>query len=187
VKIFHLGPERDMPNYEALDVNLVAENDAEIVVCTGFFDDTVETPDDYRDMLARFRDRKLPMICANPDIVVERGDQLVWCAGALARDYEAIGGEVVYAGKPHAPIYDLALERAAGLRGESIPGDRVLAIGDGVRTDLIGAVRHNFDCLFVAQGIHADELNVDGPNGPDAKLFADASAWPVAIIRRLTW
>jgi HAD superfamily hydrolase (TIGR01459 family) len=187
VRIFHLGPERDMPNYEALDVKLVDEDDAEIVVCTGFFDDTVETPDDYRDTLARFRERKLPMICANPDIVVERGDQLIWCAGALARDYEAIGGEVIYAGKPHAPIYDLALERAAGLRSGSIRHDRVLAIGDGVRTDLIGAVRHNFDCLFVAQGIHAAEINVDGAGGPDAKLFAEAGAWPVAIVRRLTW
>jgi HAD superfamily hydrolase (TIGR01459 family) len=187
VKLFHLGPERDMPNYEGLDLHLVGVEEAEIVVCTGFFDDTVETPDDYRDMLARFRERKLPMICANPDIVVERGDQLVWCAGALARDYEAIGGEVVYAGKPYAPIYDLALGRAEGIRGEPVSRDRVLAIGDGVRTDLVGAVRQNFDCLFVAEGIHAAELNVDGPNGPDAKLFADAGAWPVAIVRRLAW
>ena len=187
VKLFHLGPERDMPNYEGLDLHLVGIEEAELVVCTGFFDDTVETPDDYRDMLARFRERKLPMICANPDIVVERGDQLGWCAGALARDYESIGGEVVYAGKPYAPIYDLALERAAGIRGKPVSRDRVLAIGDGVRTDLVGAVRQNFDCLFVAEGIHAAELNVDGPNGPDAKLFAEAGAWPVAIVRRLAW
>jgi HAD superfamily hydrolase (TIGR01459 family) len=187
IRLFHLGPERDMPNYEGLDLRLVGIEDAEVVVCTGFFDDTVETPDDYRDMLARFRERKLTMICANPDIVVERGDQLVWCAGALARDYESIGGEVVYAGKPHAPIYDLALERAAEVRGKSVSRDRVLAIGDGVRTDLAGAVRQNFECLFVAEGIHATELNIDGPSGLDAKLFADAGAWPVAIIRRLAW
>jgi HAD superfamily hydrolase (TIGR01459 family) len=186
-KIFHLGPERDMPNYEGLDLRLVGVEDAEIVVCTGFFDDTVETPDDYRDMLARFRERKLTMICANPDIVVERGDQLVWCAGALARDYQSIGGEVVYAGKPHAPIYDLAFERAAELRGNPVGRDRVLAIGDGVRTDLAGAVRQNFECLFVAEGVHATELNIDGPSGLDAKLFAEAGAWPVAIIRRLAW
>ena len=187
VRLFHLGPERDMPNYEGLDLQLVDVEDAEIVVCTGFFDDTVETPDDYRDMLARFRERKLPMICANPDIVVERGDRLIWCAGALARDYESIGGEVVYAGKPYAPIYDLALERAAEMRSKSVPRDRVLAIGDGVRTDLAGAVRQHFECLFVAEGIHAAELDIDGPSGPDAKLFAEAGVWPVAIIRRLAW
>ena len=187
VKIFHLGPERDMPNYEGLDLNLVEIEGAELVVCTGFFDDTVETPDDYREMLARFRQRGLPMICANPDIVVEWGDQLVWCAGALARDYEAIGGDVVYAGKPYAPIYDLALERAASLRAKAVDRERVLAIGDGVRTDLAGAVRQNIDCLFVADGIHAAELNLDGPDGLDAKLFAEASAWPIAIVRRLAW
>jgi HAD superfamily hydrolase (TIGR01459 family) len=187
VKIFHLGPERDMPNYEGLDLTLVSVEQAELVVCTGFFDDTVETPDDYREMLARVRQRGLPMICANPDIVVERGDQLVWCAGALARDYEAIGGDVVYAGKPYAPIYHLALERATTLRAKAVGRDRVLAIGDGVRTDLAGAVRQNIDCLFVADGIHAAELNLDGPNGLDAKLFADAGARPIAIIRRLAW
>ena len=187
IKLFHLGPERDMPNYDALDLKLVDLESAEIVVCTGFFDDTVETPDDYRDMLARIRERKLVMICANPDIVVERGDQLVWCAGALAQAYEAIGGDVIYAGKPYAPIYDLALARAGELRRKPVARDRVLAIGDGVRTDLAGAVRQGIDCLFVADGIHAAELNLDSGGGPDATIFAEAGAWPAAIIRRLAW
>jgi HAD superfamily hydrolase (TIGR01459 family) len=187
IKLFHLGPERDLPNYEALDLKLVELENAEMVVCTGFFDDTVETPDDYRDMLAHIRERKLVMICANPDIVVERGDQLVWCAGALAQAYEGIGGVVIYAGKPYAPIYDLALARASELRRKPVARDRVLAIGDGVRTDLAGAVRQGIDCLFVADGIHAAELNLDSGNEPDATVFAEAGAWPAAIIRRLAW
>jgi HAD superfamily hydrolase (TIGR01459 family) len=187
VKLFHLGPDRDLPNYEALDLKLVDLHTAEIVVCTGLFDDTVETPDDYRDMLACIRERQLLMICANPDIVVERGDHLIWCAGALAQAYEEIGGEVIYAGKPYAPIYDLALARAGKLRGKPVARDRVLAIGDGVRTDLVGAVRQGIDCLFVAAGIHAAELDIDGANGPKADIFARAGAWPAALIRRLVW
>jgi HAD superfamily hydrolase (TIGR01459 family) len=190
VKLFHLGPERDMPNYDALDLELVDIDRADLVVCTGFFDDTTETPDDYRDMLARVRARNLPMICANPDIVVERGDRLIWCAGALAQAYETLGGEVVYAGKPHAPIYDLALAAAAKIRGKKVARERVLAIGDGVRTDLAGAIRQGFDCLFVVAGIHAAELNrADGELDlkRSAQVFAEAGAWPTAVIRKLGW
>ncbi|MEX0590242.1 MAG: TIGR01459 family HAD-type hydrolase [Xanthobacteraceae bacterium] len=186
-KLFHLGPERDLPNYQGLDLELVDLEQAELVVCTGLFDDTTETPDDYRDMLAEICRRGLPFICANPDIVVERGDKLIWCAGALAEAYEKMGGKAIFAGKPHAAIYDLALARTAEIRGRPVARARVLAIGDGVRTDLAGAVRHGFDCLFVAGGIHAAELDLDGANVPDASIFAEAGAWPAAIIRRLVW
>ena len=161
----------------------------DIVVCTGFFNDDVETPDDYREMLAQIHARRLPFICANPDIVVERGDRLIWCAGALARDYEALGGTAVYAGKPHAPIYDLALARAAEIRGGP-PPRRVLAIGDGVRTDLRGALLQGFDCLFVADGIHAAELDLDHgatDAAAAAHVFAEAGGMPIAVIRRLVW
>jgi HAD superfamily hydrolase (TIGR01459 family) len=190
VKLYHLGPERDMPNYEGLELELVDLDRAELVVCTGLFDDTVETPDDYRDMLARIRARGLPMICANPDIVVERGDRLIFCAGAIAQAYEALGGDVLYAGKPHAPIYDLALARAAKLRERQVARERVLAIGDSVRTDLVGASRQSMDCLFVAAGIHAAELNQTGGDFDwqrSAHVFAEAGAWPAAVIRRLVW
>ncbi|MEX2128388.1 MAG: TIGR01459 family HAD-type hydrolase [Xanthobacteraceae bacterium] len=186
-KLFHLGPERDLPNYQGLDLELVDLEQAELVVCTGLFDDTTETPDDYRDMLAEICRRGLPFICANPDIVVERGDKLIWCAGALAEAYEKMGGKAIFAGKPHGAIYDLALARTAEIRGRPVARARVLAIGDGVRTDLAGAVRHGFDCLFVAGGIHAAELDLDGANVPDASIFAEAGAWPAAIIRRLVW
>ena len=190
-KLFHLGPERDLPNYEGLNLSLVDFDKAEIVVCTGLFDDNVETPDDYRDMLARIHALGLPFICANPDIVVERGNRLIWCAGALAQAYERIGGTAIYAGKPHAPIYDLALARAAEIRGSAVPKERVLAIGDGVRTDLAGAVRQRFDCIFVADGIHAAELKLGEGGLHDmaaaGRMFAEAGALPAAIIRRLAW
>ncbi len=190
VRLYHLGPERDYPNYEGLDVKLVALEEAELVVCTGLFDDNKETPDDYRDMLARMRERGLPMICANPDIVVERGDRLIWCAGALAERYAALGGEVVYAGKPYAPVYKSALELAAKIRGSAVARERVLAIGDAVRTDLLGAVAQGFDTLFVFGGIHAVEvLDERGELVAErlAHLFAEAGAWPAAVIRRLVW
>jgi HAD superfamily hydrolase (TIGR01459 family) len=191
VKLFHLGPERDLPNYEGLDLRLVGFDEADMVVCTGLFDDTVETPDDYRDMLAKIHARKIPFVCANPDIVVERGDRMIWCAGALAQLYEELGGEAIYAGKPHAPIYDLSLARAAEIRGSAVARSRVLAIGDGVRTDLAGAVRQGFDCIFVAGGIHAAELELKDDRVHDmaaaARMFAEAGAAPAAIIRRLSW
>jgi HAD superfamily hydrolase (TIGR01459 family) len=191
VKLFHLGPERDLPNYEDLDLKLVGFDEADMVVCTGLFDDTVETPDDYRDMLAKIHARNIPFVCANPDIVVERGDRLIWCAGAVARLYEELGGEAIYAGKPHAPIYDLSLARAAEIRGSAVARSRVLAIGDGVRTDLAGAVRQGFDCIFVTGGIHAAELELKDGRVHDmaaaARMFAEAGAAPAAIIRRLSW
>ena len=108
--VFHLGPERDLPIFEGLDVKRGHPEDAELVVCSGLFDDDTETPEDYADLLSALAARQLPMICANPDHMVERGDRLVWCAGALASLYEQQGGPVIYAGKPYAPIYRLALE-----------------------------------------------------------------------------
>jgi HAD superfamily hydrolase (TIGR01459 family) len=190
-RVYHLGPERDHPNYEGLEVSLVPLEQAELVVCTGLFDDTRETPDDYRQLLAQVRARGLVMICANPDIVVERGDALVWCAGALAERYAMLGGEVIYAGKPHAPIYRLALGRVAAMRGGEVPAARVLAIGDGVRTDLLGAAAQGFDSLFVYGGIHAQDVGMDAQGEPDPKrlahLLAEGGAWPAAMIRRLAW
>ncbi len=111
-RIFHLGPDRDANIYDGLDVEPVEEFEAQAVVCTGLFDDEAETPEDYAELLHRLRARNLPFICANPDIVVERGERLIWCAGALARDYAQMGGRTLIAGKPHAPIYRAALKAA---------------------------------------------------------------------------
>ena len=119
--VFHLGPERDLSIFAGLDVTFAKLETADYVVCSGLFDDTTETPESYRDMLTAMRERSLFMVCANPDVVVERGDTLVYCAGALADAYKALGGEVLYCGKPHAPIYEVALEKAAALRGGIAP------------------------------------------------------------------
>jgi HAD superfamily hydrolase (TIGR01459 family) len=188
--VFHLGPQRDLSIFAGLDVAFAPLERAAYVVCSGLFDDTTETPDSYRDMLAAMRARSLFMVCANPDIVVERGNTLVYCAGALADAYAALGGEVLYCGKPHAPIYDVALATAAGLRDGRVPDrKRVLAIGDSVRTDLTGAEAFGLDYMFVTSGIHADDYGSrDAPDiaALDA-IFAAASVKPRAIMRGLVW
>jgi len=190
-RVFHIGAERDLPNYVGLDVTLVDLDDADLVVCTGPFHDDTETPDDYRGLMAEIKARGLPLICANPDIKVERGNRLIWCAGALAAIYDELGGRTIYAGKPHAPIYRTALARASALRGRDVPGSRVLAIGDGLQTDLVGAARQEFDCLFVVRGIHAADFDPDAKGEIDrealARAFAAAGVAPVAVMRELVW
>jgi len=190
-RVFHIGAERDLANYEGLDVTLVDLDHADLVVCTGPFHDDTETPDDYRELMARIKARDLLLICANADIVVERGDRLIWCAGALAAIYDELGGKTIYAGKPHAPIYRLCFARAAALRGREVPRSRVLAIGDGLKTDLLGAARQEIDCLFVTRGIHAADLGLDDKGGVDrdklARAFAEAGATPVAVMHELIW
>ena len=129
-RVFHLGPQRDVSIFTGLDIAFAQADAADYAVCTGLFDDTRETPENYREVLAAMLARSLFMVCANPDIVVERGDELVYCAGALADAYAAIGGEVLYCGKPHQPIYTAALGKAGILRGGDPPLKRVLAIGE---------------------------------------------------------
>jgi HAD superfamily hydrolase (TIGR01459 family) len=189
-RVFHLGPERDLSIFAGLDVAFAPAETADYVVCSGLFDDLKETPDDYRDLLAALRARALFMVCANPDIVVERGHELVYCAGALADAYGALSGEVLYCGKPYAPIYEAALAKAASFRGGAVPPrGRVLAIGDSVRTDLKGAAAFGIDCLFVISGIHAEDIG--GHDAPDVSglqaTFATAGVAPKAVTRRLAW
>ncbi len=188
-RVFHIGPPRDLPMFEGLDAPVAPLEGADYVVCSGLTDDTKETPDDYRDVIAGMRARSLPMICANPDIVVERGDTLVYCAGAIADRYAEAGGEVIYAGKPYRPIYEQALAIAQSARGEPADHARVLAIGDSVRTDLKGAVAFGIDCLFVTAGIHAEELGArDNPDAAALRgMFAQAGVYPKAVMRRLAW
>jgi HAD superfamily hydrolase (TIGR01459 family) len=187
--VYHIGPERDLRLFEGLDVQLVPYEDAGTVVCTGLRDDHSETPQDYAPLLAELRRRDLPFICANPDIVVEYGDRLLWCAGALARDYREMGGETHIVGKPHRPIYLECLRRLDAVADRSIGPERVLAIGDGVATDIAGANRLELDALYVSAGIHASEYGE--PTSPDTDLvqrfLAENNARAVAWMPRLKW
>ncbi len=184
LKMLNIGPERDVGVFAGLPIDLTDVADAEIALCTGPYNDETETPQDYAPLFAQMKARNLLMLCANPDIVVERGDKLIWCAGALAREYEKIGGEVIYYGKPHKPIYDAVYAAAQTARGRAIK--RPLAIGDGADTDIKGANRLGIDALFIAQGIHAaqlGDLTVDGL----AQLFAVPGVQARAAMRTLVW
>jgi HAD superfamily hydrolase (TIGR01459 family) len=187
--VFKIGPERDGPIFDDLPIRFAPVETADFVVCSGLFNDEGETPEDYRPLLRQMLDRKLFMLCANPDIVVERGERMLYCAGAIADLYRSLGGEVLYAGKPYRPIYDSALAKAAELRGGKIMLDRVLAIGDSVRTDLAGAASLPIDCLFITAGIHSEEFGGrDDPNlAAVERTFAAAGLMPKALMRRLAW
>jgi len=160
-KVFLLGPERDMPLFDGLDVEVVSAEEAEAIVCTGFFDDEKEVPEDYTDMLTAWVKRDVPFICANPDLVVERGHKIIPCAGAVAAYYEQLGGKTRIAGKPHFPIYDASLAAAREARGD-FDKAKVLAIGDGMPTDVRGALSQGLDLLYISAGIHVAEYTVNG-------------------------
>ena len=186
---FHLGPPRDLTIFTGLEKSFAPLESADYVVCTGLDDDEVDKPEDYRVRLEIMLKRKLFMICGNPDVVVERGDKLVYCAGSIADLYAAMGGEVLYAGKPYRPIYEMALAKAESASGKTPALKRVLAIGDSMRTDLKGAHAFGVDFLFVTSGIHAEELG--GRERPDTgalkNAFAAAGDMPKAVMRQLIW
>jgi HAD superfamily hydrolase (TIGR01459 family) len=188
-KLHHVGPDRDLPLFEGLNVDRVPLADAEAIVCTGPFDDTKEGPEDYRDYWKPAIARRMPFYCANPDLVVQRGDQLIYCAGALGLDYERQGGDVIYLGKPHAPVYDFVEVRLKEL-GRPVPRAKWLAIGDGLKTDIKGATDANLAALLITGGIHEPEL-ADAASNPDpAKIAAVLNAGHLkatAAMRRLVW
>lgn len=170
-KVFHIGGDFEHTIFDGLDVEVVEEYEAGGVVCTGLFDDETETPDDYQELLLRLRSRNLPFICANPDIMVERGSRLIWCAGAIARAYGQLGGRTLIAGKPYRPIYDAALHAAEQLCDKPIDKSRILAIGDGVLTDVKGASDYGLDVLYISGGVHAADY-MDGEKVDHARLEA---------------
>ena len=159
------------------------------MLCTGLRNDEIETLDDYEPELRAMSNRGMAMICANPDIVIHRGETLIYCAGALARRYEELGGAVVYAGKPFVPIYDRALALAEQIRGAPIAKSRLLAVGDGMKTDILGADRAGLDVLFVTGGIHRSlhKETLDSPADPVElqKLYDENVVWPIAAIPML--
>lgn len=170
-----IGPASDTLLWHGLGLELSDLERARFLGVTGLDDFDEETPADYVERLARAHALGLEMVCANPDIVVRLGERLYWCAGALARDYQALGGRVVMAGKPHAPIYALARRELERLLGREVDASRVLAIGDGLGTDVLGANRNGFDALFVAAGIHGGSLR-DGQRLDSVKLAAALAA-----------
>lgn len=174
-KVWHLGPDKDASFFtdttDGLDVGLIERvplDKAEGIVCTGLFDDLTETPDDYRASLLYAKAKGLKMLCTNPDLVVDMGEQRVYCAGALAAEFAAMGGTALYFGKPHPPIYDLARRRLAALR--PVRDEHVLCIGDGIATDIQGGMAEGLDTLFLTGGIAAPEFGPD-PTRPDAALL----------------
>jgi HAD superfamily hydrolase (TIGR01459 family) len=196
--LFHLGPPDETALFEEV-LALCGEapcvvplKQANFVLCTGLADPWHETPADYEELLAAMRARNLELICANPDIVVEDGGKLFYCAGAIAERYAGAGGKVIQAGKPFAPIFTRALILARAPGTKTIDRARVLVIGDAIRTDIKGAHDQGFDSLFVTSGIHRKELH-----GPAQGAALDAAAFrqfveaadfaPTAAIPELVW
>ena len=182
---WHLGPERDRPTFEGLPLSQTDEDKADFVLCTGLFDDETETADDYAVTLARLKSRDLDLVCANPDIVVDRGEKRVYCGGAIAGAYTKIGGRSHYFGKPHAPIYDLARARLADL-GD----DQILAVGDGLLTDIKGANDQGIDALFVTGGIAHERCGptVDDPQSElVTEVLAETDGRAIGAMARLIW
>ena len=187
-RAYHIGWQSDRAVFDGLDVELVGEDKADIVVATELNDYRTETPEQYRPVLERFARRGLPFICGNPDLVVHVGEDLLPCAGSLATIYEQLGGSVAWAGKPYRPAYDLALAAAADARGgRPVEPAKVLVIGDAVRTDLAGARLMGFDSLFIAGGIHRDETMRGGEVDAAglAKVLDGLPVQPIAAMGAL--
>lgn len=183
LRIFHIGPERDRGVYEGLNVRIVGEGEAELVLATGLNDDEREGPDDYRTLLNGFMTRDLPLICANPDVVVQRGTRLIYCAGAIARLYEEMGGQALYFGKPHSPIY-AAVRESLAAHGAA---QRPLVTGDGIDTDIKGANGAGIDALFVIEGIHAGEIADKSDAAAIGRLLNSKGVWARWATDTLKW
>ena len=189
-RVFCIGPsDRDAATFAGLTAARSDLDDAEAVLCTGLNDDVNETADDYRPLLERARALGLPFVCANPDLVVDVGGTQYLCAGAIADLYERMDGVVFWAGKPHANAYEAARTAAEKLRGTPVSRERILAIGDSLRTDLKGAEAAGIAAIFVASGIHRDETMGAEELSEEklARLFAPPAPRALAVMKRLVW
>jgi len=158
--IFHIGTKHDLSFFEIrpkllstpINVNLVDISKASSIVCTGLFNNLVEQPSDYDEIIFEGISRQLPFLCANPDIQVDFGHQRLWCAGAIAENYEKSGGTSLYFGKPHKPVYDLALKKLHEIN-PTVSKSEIICIGDGILTDILGGISYGLDTLFVTGGL----------------------------------
>lgn len=189
-RVYCLGPERrDRTLFESLPAQRTSLVEADAIVCSGLVDDRNERAEDYQDLLEQALARNLPLVCANPDLVVDIGSARLPCAGAIAALYQEMGGDVFWAGKPHSAAYESALAKAEEMRGAPVARSRVLAVGDAVRTDLAAAHHAGVDALFIAGGLHRDEA-VSGDRIDPAKLarlFPQGNPPAVAAMMQLTW
>lgn len=162
--IYHIGPQRDLCFFERKHkppcIELVPIADASSIVCTGLFNDQVEQPSDYADIINEGVQNNLPLLCANPDIQVDYGNQRLWCAGAIAEHYTRAGGESIYFGKPHKPIYDTAIDKLQTF-DPSIKKSEIICIGDGIFTDILGGISYGLDTLFVTGGLSGKETGTN--------------------------
>jgi HAD superfamily hydrolase (TIGR01459 family) len=183
--VFHLGPSRDSSIFDGLAVERVPLENAHAVLCTGLFDDRNDKLSDYDPLFKEMKARNLKMICANPDKIVRNGERLLYCAGALAEIYGELGGTVLMAGKPYAPIYDLAMEVTGKIRGRSIERSDVLAIGDGPETDIKGAADYGLDCLLVADGVTDAAAGLAAVEASVRAKVPEARV--ISTMRQLAW
>jgi HAD superfamily hydrolase (TIGR01459 family) len=187
---FHLGPARDSGLYRDLAAQSVPFDAADFILCTGLFDDETEKPDDYRPMLEIAARRNLRFYCANPDLVVERGDRLIPCAGALADIYEQLGGTVIWVGKPKPIVYTEARRLIAEKLGHLPAKERILCIGDALRTDIAGANAEGHDSIMTLAGIHAHQIGLHGARYDLAaleSLAAETGKKPTMAMVSLAW
>ena len=144
---FHLGPARDASVFEKVKKNKTNIDNCDFILCTGLFDEHINNLDYYKKFLIKHISKKL--VCTNPDLTVHRGDKVEYCAGYIAKIFEGLGGKTIYYGKPYKEIYEMCFKKK----------EKVLAIGDNLRTDIKGANNLNKDCLFISDGVHRDEFN----------------------------
>lgn len=171
--VYFIGQPQDQVFFSPLElienpvtITQVSVEEADGIVCCGPFDSLADL-EVMRPQFLLAKNKGLKLLCANPDIVVDRGDTREWCAGALAQLYTELGGESLYFGKPHPPIYDLARRRLDAL-GKSIPDHRILCVGDGVLTDIDGALGEELDSLFITGGLAARETKTENQPDPTA-------------------
>jgi HAD superfamily hydrolase (TIGR01459 family) len=189
-KLHCIGPQdRDQTLFKALSARAVSLDEAEAIICTGLTDDRHETPESYRPMLEQAHALGLPFVCANPDLIVDVGGTILYCAGAIADIYQHIGGAVFWAGKPHLSAYETAHHKAEALRDSNVPRSKALVIGDAIRTDLKGAQNFGCDALFVASGIHRHEAMDGDKLSPEklAALFPPGTPTALGAMVELVW